>query len=295
MGSMRPNGEPATRGVTPATFHALPVDRSPVRRYSVYVPPALYDVPYVPTQDHVATEMLRLAGVGPDDVVYDLGCGDGRIVIAAAREFGATGVGIDIDPVRIGEAIANAQRAGVAHLVRFRQASFFDADIREATVVALYLLPEINARLRPKLLSDLRPGTRIVANHFDLGDWRPDDYVALGSRYVYRWIVPAWVSGRWRCVIDEPAGRRRMMLNLERRYQSVVGTARVGREALRIQDGRLVGREIRLRLADGWHFEGIVDGDVLRGTCRQGATACAWGGVREHLTGAAAASRSLLH
>ena len=112
---------------------------------------------------------------------------------------------------------------------------------------------------------------------------------------MYRWIVPAWVGGRWRCVIDEPGGRRRMKLNLERRYQSVVGTARVAREELRIEEGRVVGREIRLRLADGRQFEGIVNGDVLRGTCRRGATACAWSGVREHSTGAAAPARSLLH
>jgi SAM-dependent methyltransferase len=282
MGSMRPIGEAATRGVAQAHFHALPVDRSPVRRYSVYVPPALYDVPYVPTQDHIVTEMLRLADVGPSDVVYDLGCGDGRIVIAAASEFGASGVGIDIDPVRIGEAIANAQRAGVSARVRFRQASFFDADIREATVVALYLLPEINARLRPKLLADLRPGTRIVANHFDMGDWRPDDYVALGSRYVYRWIVPAWVSGRWRCVIDEPAGRRRMTLNLERRYQSVVGAARVGRDDLPIDAGRLKGASIRFRIGE-LHFMGTVAGDTMRGVARKGngIPAGLWGAVRE--------------
>jgi SAM-dependent methyltransferase len=259
-----------------ATFKMLPVDRSVVRRYSVHVPPALYDVPYVPTQDHVATAMLRLADVGPGDVVYDLGCGDGRIVIAAAREFGATGVGIDIDPNRIAEAIANAGRAGVSALVRFRRASFFDADVRDATVVALYLLPEINARLRTKLMSDLRPGTRIVANHFDMGGWRPDAHVTLGSRNVYGWTVPAWVGGRWRCVIDAPGARRRMTLELERRYQAVVGIARVGRDALPIRGGRLSGSELSFALPDGATFRGTVRGDNVRGTCDDGA----WGGVR---------------
>jgi len=185
--------------VTQATFHALPVDRSPVRRYSVYVPPALYDVPYVPTQDHVVTAMLRLAGVGPDDVVHDLGCGDGRIVIAAAREFGATGVGIDIDPVRIGEAIANSHRAGVSGLVRFRQASFFDADIRDATVVTLYLLPEVNMRLRPKLLADLKPGTRVVSHNYDMGDWKPSQTITLKvpeEHMIYYWVVPPKTGSR---------------------------------------------------------------------------------------------------
>jgi SAM-dependent methyltransferase len=268
-----------TRGPQ-ATFRMLPVDRSVVRRYSVYVPPALYDVPYVPTQDHVVTEMLKFAGVGPGDVVYDLGCGDGRIVIAAARKFGATGVGIDIDPNRIAEAVANAQRAGVSSLVRFRQGSLFDADVRDATVVALYLLPEINAKLRPKLMADLRPGTRIVANHFDMGDWRPDAHAALGGRDLYRWTVPAWVGGRWRCVIHSPGARRwRMKLDLERRYQAVVGTARVGREALAIRDGRIAGSELTFMLPDGTAFRGTVTGDRVRGTCDDGV---AWGGVRGH-------------
>jgi SAM-dependent methyltransferase len=157
------------------------------------------DVPYVPTTEAAVEAMLKLAGVKKDDVVYDLGCGDGRIVIAAAKSVGARGVGIDINPVRIGEARENARAAGVEKLVRFEENDLFDADIREATVVTLFLLPSVNLKLRPKLLQDLKPGTRIVSNTFDMGDWKPEKEVTLtdSSGYAYLshrlllWIVPA--------------------------------------------------------------------------------------------------------
>ena len=131
------------------------------------------DVPFVPTTDEAVQAMLKLAGVKKTDVVYDLGCGDGRIVIAAARDFGARGVGIDIDPQRIAEAKENARKAGVEKLVRFEENDLFEADIHEATVVTLFLLSSVNLKLRPKLLKDLKPGTRIVSNTFDMGDWAP--------------------------------------------------------------------------------------------------------------------------
>src|SRR6266849_6158054 len=132
------------------------------------------EVPYVPTTEEAVKAMLKLADVKKTDVVYDLGCGDGRIVIAAAKDFGAHGVGIDINPVRIGEAKENARKAGVENLVRFEENDLFQADIHEASVVTLFLLSDINLKLRPKLLRDLRPGTRLVSNTFDMGDWRPD-------------------------------------------------------------------------------------------------------------------------
>jgi ribosomal protein L11 methylase PrmA len=148
----------------------------------------------VVTPDEVIAEMLRLAQVTRDDVVYDLGCGNGRIVITAAQKYGARGVGIDIDPERIRESKENAREAGVTGRVRFRQEDLFDADIREATVVTLYLLPEINLKLRPKLLGELRPGTRIVSHAFDMGDWKPDKTakvrVAGSEREIYYWVVP---------------------------------------------------------------------------------------------------------
>jgi trans-aconitate methyltransferase len=152
------------------------------------------DVPYVPTNDRVVAEMLKMADVKKTDVLYDLGSGDGRIPITAAQRFGTRGVGIDIDPERITEAKQNAVVAGVADRVRFIEGDIFDADIKEATVVTLYLLPEINLRLRPKLLSDLKPGTRIVSHNYDMGDWAPLKTVTLeveGTTHtVYYWVVP---------------------------------------------------------------------------------------------------------
>ena len=156
------------------------------------------DVPYVPTTDEAVAAMLKLADIKPTDVVYDLGCGDGRIIIAASKKFGARGVGVDIDPVRIREAKENAKKAGVEKLVRFEENDLFRTDIHEANVVMLFLLNSVNLKLRPKLLRELKPGTRIVSNTFDMGDWKPDKEAAVGgtddgtalSQYLYLWTVP---------------------------------------------------------------------------------------------------------
>jgi SAM-dependent methyltransferase len=150
------------------------------------------DVPYVPTPQEVVDEMLRIAKVGKDDVVYDLGCGDGRLVITAVRKFGARrGVGVDIDPQRISESRENARAAGVEDRVEFREQDLFETEIKEATVVTLYLLPDINLRLRPRLLSELKPGTRIVSHAFDMGDWKPERVENVEGRSIYFWTVPA--------------------------------------------------------------------------------------------------------
>ncbi|HXA65892.1 MAG TPA: methyltransferase domain-containing protein [Bryobacteraceae bacterium] len=148
--------------------------------------------PFVRTPDKVVNAMLKLAGVKASDVVYDLGCGDGRIVIAAAKDYGAHGVGIDIDPERIQEARENARKAGVETLVKFDVNDLFASDIHNATVVALYLLPDVNLRLRPKLLKDLKPGTRIVSHDFHMGDWKPDKHELVdASSNIYLWRIPA--------------------------------------------------------------------------------------------------------
>lgn len=160
-------------------------------------PAFIPEVPYVPTTAAGVQTMLKLADVKKSDVVYDLGCGDGRIVIAAAKSFGAHGVGIDINPQRIHEAQENAKKAGVENLVRFEKNDLFQADIKDATVVTLFLLSSVNQRLRPKLLQDLKPGTRVVSNTFSMGDWRPDKEETLPddpespfSKRFYLWVIP---------------------------------------------------------------------------------------------------------
>jgi precorrin-6B methylase 2 len=149
------------------------------------------DVIFVPTPPEVVAAMLKVAKVTQDDVVYDMGCGDGRIVIAAARDFGARGVGIDIDPQRIKEARANAEAAGVANRVKFLEQDLFSTDIHEATVVTLYLLPSLNDKLRPKLFAELKPGTRVVSHAFNMTEWTPEQELDVDGRKVYFWTVPA--------------------------------------------------------------------------------------------------------
>jgi len=167
--------------------------------FVVAVPPALAqeqgqlrerDVIYVPTPPEVVEAMLKVARVTKDDIVYDLGSGDGRIPITAAREYGARGVGIDIDPQRIREAEANLKEAGVGDRVRFLNTDLFTADISEATVVTLYLLPALNLKLLPKLNKELRPGTRVVSHAFDMGDHKPEETLNVNGRAIYFWTIP---------------------------------------------------------------------------------------------------------
>jgi predicted RNA methylase len=149
------------------------------------------DVVFVPTPQEVVDKMLEMAKVGKGDVLYDLGSGDGRIPVTAAKRFGIRAVGIDIDPQRIAEANENAHKNGVTHLVQFKREDLFKTKFGDATVITLYLLPELNVKLRPRLLSELKPGTRIVSHQFDMGTWKPDRKVELNNRTIYLWTVPA--------------------------------------------------------------------------------------------------------
>jgi ribosomal protein L11 methylase PrmA len=149
------------------------------------------DVRYEPSTPKIVDSMLKLAGVKKGDVVYDLGCGDGRLVIEAARSFGATGVGIDIDPERIKEARENARKAGLTGKVEFRNEDLFEADFSRATVVTLYLYPWVNLKLRPKLLRDLKPGTRVVSNLHDMGDWQAEKQIEADGHPIYFWTIPS--------------------------------------------------------------------------------------------------------
>jgi len=148
------------------------------------------DVIFVPTPQEVVEDMLRLANVQKGDVLYDLGSGDGRIAITAARKYGIKATGIDIDPERIREANENAKKAGVTSLVQFRQENLFTADFRDATVITLYLLPDLNVKLRPKLWNELKPGTRIVSHQFEMGGWKPEKRLESNGRTIYFWTVP---------------------------------------------------------------------------------------------------------
>ncbi|MBD2214309.1 class I SAM-dependent methyltransferase [Nostoc linckia FACHB-104] len=148
------------------------------------------DVPYVATPQPVVDAMLKVAKVGKNDMLYDLGSGDGRIVITAAKNYGTRGVGIDISPDRIKEANENAQKVGVSDHVRFIQQDLFNTDLSEATVVTLYLLPEVNLKLRPRLFQQLKPGTRIVSHAFDMGDWKPQQTLKVNGKTIYYWVIP---------------------------------------------------------------------------------------------------------
>ena len=260
------------------------------RQLQVHRAPAQRDVPYVPTEPPVVAAMLRLAGVDASDVVYDLGCGDGRIAIAAAR-LGARAVGIDIDLQRIKECYWNAQKAHLGERLRFVRQSLFDVDFRQASVVTLYLLTAINLRLRPKLLWELRPGSRIVSNFFDMDDWQPDRTIDTHGRTLHLWTVPAWVAGRWKCVVDSPGQRREhITLDVHHRFQRVWGTAHIGRRSVPVQGATLHGRELTFTLPRvqtverPLTFRCKVDGNVLRGSFKQiddnGSTPHAWGGLR---------------
>jgi SAM-dependent methyltransferase len=235
------------------------------------------DVEYVPTPHHVVAEMLRLAETRKEDVVYDLGCGDGRVVIMAAREYGTRGVGVDIDPKRIEESRENARQAGVTDRVHFLQQNLFDTDIREATLVTLYLLPQLNRQLRPRLLSELRPGTRIVSHDFDMGEWHPDQVLHVpGSTYehtVYYWVIPAKVDGVWRVNMPMPAGERQYGLHLQQQFQEVSGTISARGEELPITNATLTGDRLRFSVTSTGQslpvkmsFDGRIADDIVHGS-----------------------------
>ncbi len=245
------------------------------------------EVPYVPTPEEVVVEMLKMAKVTPNDIVYDLGCGDGRIVITAAKIFGARGVGVDIDPNLIRQSNENARKAGVAGRVRFIEQDLFETDIREATVVALYLLPELNLQLRPKLLRDLRPGSRIVAHEFDMGNWKPDNVAKVPKvklyyhpripyekdTYFYYWVVPAKAEGVWRWRLSTSSGDPDCTLRLLQKFQEISGTGHVLGQEVSIPTARLVGDQLSFILRVNtdkervvMSFNGRVHGDDIAGS-----------------------------
>jgi ubiquinone/menaquinone biosynthesis C-methylase UbiE len=249
------------------------------------------DVIFVPTPEEVVMEMLQTARVTQNDIIYDLGCGDGRIVITAAKVFGARGLGVDIDPVRIKESYENAQRIGVTDRVKFIERDLFKTDISEATVVFLYLLTELNIQLRPKLFRELKPGTRIVSHEFDMGDWKPDsvglvrnvkllytpNYPTEKNVDYYYWVIPANVAGVWRWTMATSTGEQEYTLRLVQKFQEMSGTVNVKGQEASIGDARLVGNRLSFTLRDNtdkgkgmMRFTGRIDGDTIQGLVEAG-------------------------
>jgi SAM-dependent methyltransferase len=220
-----------------------------------------YDVPYVPTPPDLVQKMLDLARVGASDYLIDLGCGDGRIALAAVQR-GARALGVDIDPLRIQEANAAARFAGVESRVVFRRQDLFRTPIYEASVIALYLLPRINLELRPRLLTELRAGSRIVSHAFHMGDWRPEGQDELDGRRIFLWIVPAVAGGAW--TVTEPDGNL-SVLEIEQRYQEISGTLSGARGALALEQASLRGTQLRFT-AGGRAYAGTVGDATIEGT-----------------------------
>jgi hypothetical protein len=244
------------------------------------------DTPYVPTPQAVVDRMLELAQVKPGDTVVDLGSGDGRIMITAAQKYGARGFGVELDPRLVRRSNDEARRVGVADRVKFLQQDLFKTDFHEADVLTLYLLPDVNMALRPRILAELKPGTRVVSHDYDMGVWRPEAQEtlpapdkAVGVRKestVYLWIVPAKVEGAWEIEIRLGRKARRIPLALKQQYQNVSGIVGLpGNGGVPISDGRLRGDELRLAVPAGTvarepvDLIGRVTGDSLSGTVRR--------------------------
>jgi 16S rRNA G966 N2-methylase RsmD len=215
------------------------------------------DVVYVPTPQVVVDEMLRMAKVGANDYIIDLGSGDGRIVITAAKRYGARGFGVDLDTYLLKIANENAKKEGVADRARFVEQNLFQTDLTPATVVSTYLLPEMNAQLRPKLLA-LKPGTRVVVHDYSMGEWDPDEEKTLivpekvvgdpGKSYVYLYIVPALAAGRWESQIAVSGKPVPYQFNFEQNFQLVHGTVRVGDRDVKLPQIRIAGEQIAFKL-----------------------------------------------
>jgi SAM-dependent methyltransferase len=241
------------------------------------------DVVWVPTPDALVERMLRMARVGPKDYVIDLGSGDGRTVIAAAK-LGARALGIEYNPDMVSLSIKNAAKAGVGDKVKFVKADIFESDFSEATVITMYLLPSLNIKLRPKLL-EMRPGTRIVSHAFNMEDWQPDQTASVEGRDAYLWIVPAKAGGKWKLSVPAGNGEESWQLALDQAFQKLTGKATAGGKSFDLVDARLTGTAVKLIFVDAngikREFSGRVSGNRMEGTTQtQGGTQVKWAAVR---------------
>ncbi len=257
--------------------------------------------PYVPTPQEVVDRMLQLAEVGPRDFVIDLGSGDGRMVITAARRYGARGLGVDIDPELVERSTEEARRLGIADRVRFRVEDVTRTPLAEASVITLYLLPGLTRVLQPRFLAELAPGSRIVAHDFDLGDWKADRQIVVDvkEKYgspgtwkstLYLWTVPARLHGTWEIETAGPHAER-MVVRFDQRYQELTGSAVLAGRSYAVSAGRVHGSEVQFRLgaegaAPDAYFEGMIDGDRMRGSMERHGERATWSATR--LTSSAA-------
>jgi hypothetical protein len=243
------------------------------------------DTPYVPTPQHVVEKMLEVAGVGSKDYVIDLGSGDGRMIITAARKFGARGFGVDLDRMLVARSNSLAAQAGVADRAVFYQRDLYETDLSRATVLTMYLLPEVNLMVRGKLLKQLKPGTRIVSHDYGMGEWKPDEYLVLdapdkpvGADFkskVFYWVVPAEVSGTWRGQVARAGKTEVFELKLDQMFQQINGSMSVSGRGARIEGGALKGDAVRFsaRVGDGaaavhYRFTGRVAKQTIEGETR---------------------------
>ena len=257
----------------------------------------MQDVPYVPTPANVVEAMLKMARVGPADFVIDLGSGDGRIVIAAVKQYGARGFGVDIDGSLVSESRREAERQGVAGRAEFHERNLFITDISRATVLTMYLFPQVIMRLRPRILAELKPGTRVVSHDFDMDKWRPDDRLKVPvpdkpfgppSSETYLWIVPANAAGVWQWRLDVGGAPVAYELALQQTFQMLAGNPVVGGKPARIEGGRMRGDEIRFVLTADLggrqvrhEFTGRAAGDVISGKVKlDGGSELSWNAVR---------------
>jgi precorrin-6B methylase 2 len=249
------------------------------------------DAPFVPTPNYVIAEILSKARVGKDDILYDLGSGDGRIVIEAARQTGCRAVGIEIDPDLVDDSLKAAQQAGVQDRVRFFVADIFTADFREATVVTIYMGGHVNLKLRPRLLRELKPGTRIASYCFDMGEWKPDAVSSFGREDVYFWIVPGNASGTWRWTEGTGKTMTEWSLEVSQAFQEVSGTVFYMGKRYPLQGGKITGEEIRFQL-DGAPFGkdslvgfiGRIQGNSIEGSISDASTRQSWRAARNPAT-----------
>lgn len=241
------------------------------------------DSVWAPTPDRLITRMLQMADTGPNDVVIDLGSGDGRIPVMAAKQFGARGIGVEFDADLVAYSIRLAERRGVAERATFIRQDLFETDLSQASVVAMYIGPEVTMKLRPKLLS-LKPGTRVVTHQFTMGDWEPDEMARVENAPGYLWVVPARVEGRWRLQFAD----QHFAIDMKQHFQMLSGSASINGKSLPLLAARVRGESIRFSIidanGDSRTFTGTIGAGTMQGMTRaqvRGEAHAAWSARQE--------------